>query len=54
LVNEQNKSITELWDGTNLRCTFRRCVDSRLLQLWEEVVSVAESVNLTVDEDEMV
>jgi hypothetical protein len=54
LINEQNKSIAELWDGNNLRCTFRRCVDIRLFQLWEEVVSIAESISLTMDEDEMV
>jgi hypothetical protein len=54
LINEQNKSIAELWDGTNLRCTFRRCVDIRLFQLWEEVVSIAESISLTAGEDEMV
>jgi hypothetical protein len=54
LINEQNKSIVELWDGNNLRCTFRRCVNIRLFQLWEEVVSIAESISLTMDEDEMV
>jgi hypothetical protein len=54
LINKQNKSIVELWDGTNLKCTFRRCVDIRFFQLWEEVVSIAESISLTTDEDEMV
>jgi hypothetical protein len=54
LINEQNKSITELWDETDLRYTFRRCVTIRLFQLWEEVVSIAESIELSPDEDEMV
>jgi hypothetical protein len=30
IVNEHNKTISELWDGENLRCTFRRCVDLKL------------------------
>jgi hypothetical protein len=30
IVNEQNKTVAELWDGVNLRCTFRRCVDRSL------------------------
>jgi hypothetical protein len=30
IVNEQNKTIAELWDGSNLKCTFRRCVDRSL------------------------
>jgi hypothetical protein len=52
LINEHNKTIAKLWDGENLRCTFRRCVDSRLFGLWEEVVSIAKSLELTSDEDE--
>jgi hypothetical protein len=30
LINEQNRSIVELWGCVNLKCTFRCCVDSRL------------------------
>jgi hypothetical protein len=54
LVNEQNMSIAELWDGVNLKCIFRRCVNTRLFMLWEEVVSIAESVEFSLDEDEMI
>jgi hypothetical protein len=54
LINEHNRSIAELWDGDNLKCTFRRCVDVRLFNLWEEVVSIAESVNFTPEEDELI
>jgi hypothetical protein len=35
IVNEQGKTIAELWDGVDLKCTFRRCVDSRLMEMWE-------------------
>jgi hypothetical protein len=44
IANEQNKSVAELWDGVNLKCTFRRCVDRRLFELWEEVVSLASTI----------
>jgi hypothetical protein len=54
LVNEQNKSVEELWDGQNLKCTFPRCVDIRLYNLWEEVVSLASSINFSGADDEMV
>jgi hypothetical protein len=43
IVNEQNKTISEIWDGTNLKCTFMRCIDARLYNLWEELVSIASS-----------
>jgi hypothetical protein len=54
LVNEQNKSVEELWDGQNLKCTFPRCVDIRLYNLWEEVVSLASSINFSSADDGMV
>jgi hypothetical protein len=44
IANEQNKSVAELWDGVNLKCTFRRCVDRRLFELWEEVVSLPSTI----------
>jgi hypothetical protein len=49
-VNEQNRSIAELWDGVDLKCTFRRCVDNRLFSMWEEIVAIASSICLTDDE----
>jgi hypothetical protein len=52
ILNEQNKAFAELWDGTRLKCLFRRCVDRRVFQLWDEVVSLASSITLTEEEDE--
>jgi hypothetical protein len=51
IVNEQNRSIFELWDGVNLKCTFRRCVDRRLLSLWEELVGLVSIIQLSDEED---
>jgi hypothetical protein len=50
-VNEHNKRIVDLWDGTNLKCTFHRCVDRRLFLLWEEPVGIVSTVVLTDEED---
>jgi hypothetical protein len=52
IVNEQNKIVADLWDGENLRCTFRRCVDVRLFNMWEEEVAIASTIRLSNDEDE--
>jgi hypothetical protein len=52
IVNEQNSTITEIWDGAQLKCSFRRCVDRRLFHMWEELVGIAESLVLSEDEDE--
>jgi hypothetical protein len=43
-----------LWDGENLMCTFRRCVDRRIFDLSEEALSIAASLELTTEEYEPV
>jgi hypothetical protein len=54
IINEQGRTITELWDGNQLKCTFHRCVDRRKFVLWEELVNLASAVNLTNEEDELI
>jgi hypothetical protein len=34
LLNEQNKTVAELWDGSNVKCTFRRTFDDTLENMW--------------------
>jgi hypothetical protein len=53
-VNEQNKTVAHLWDGVNMKCTFRRCVDVRLFNLWEELVNLVTTIELSSDEDALV
>jgi hypothetical protein len=54
IINEHNKTIAELWNGTDLKCTFRRCVDMRLFLMWEEVVNIASTLTLSSAEDELI
>jgi hypothetical protein len=49
LVNEKTQSVFNLWDGTNLKCTFRRCVDDRLMNPWLEVVQLASTISFSDD-----
>jgi hypothetical protein len=35
-----------------MECTFRRCVDQRLFDLWEEVISIVEGIVFSGDDDE--
>jgi hypothetical protein len=34
IMNEKNKTVQELWDGTNLKCTFRRIVNPYMFREW--------------------
>jgi hypothetical protein len=54
IVNEKSSSIADLWDGTNLKCTFRRTVDARLGRLWMEIVQIASTINFSDEEDALI
>lgn len=50
IANEKNGTTTDLWDGVNLKCTFRRCVDDRLLEMWNEVCQLASTIVFNEEE----
>lgn len=54
IANEHNIPIADLWDGVNLKITFRRCVDSRLMFLWLDLVSIAQSINFSDEDDALI
>jgi hypothetical protein len=54
IVNEQNVSIADAWDGIQLKLTFRRSVDQQLMNRWYDLLSVAESIQYTGDEDAII
>jgi hypothetical protein len=54
LVHEQGKTIREAWDGQDLRFSFRRTVDNRLMSQWLEVVQIASSLQYSEEEDTMI
>lgn len=45
IVNEKTATVADLWDGVELKCTFRRTVDARTFRLWQEVVQLASTIN---------
>jgi hypothetical protein len=46
-VNEQGKSVREAWDGKNLKFSFRRTVDVRVMNQWLEVVQIASCLEFS-------
>jgi hypothetical protein len=53
-VNAQNHIIFELWDGKQLRVTFRRCFDHRLILQWYEVLQIPISLHLKDENDALI
>jgi hypothetical protein len=54
VVNEKNMSVASLWDGVNLKCTFRRTGDIHLMELWEEVCQIASTISFSEEEDSLI
>jgi hypothetical protein len=53
-VNAKNKSVPSLWDGIDLKCTFRRTGDIHMLELWEEVCQLASTISFSEEEDSLI
>jgi putative lipoic acid-binding regulatory protein len=54
IVNEKSATIQELWDGESLKCTFRRTVGQRLMNMWDEVVQLATTICFSNEEDNLI
>lgn len=46
LVNEKNKSIAELWDGHDLKCTFRRTFTESLYNFCLDILELISTISL--------
>jgi hypothetical protein len=54
IVNEHGKTISEAWNRTNLRFSFRRIVNRALMTQWEELIQIASGIELTDEEDSII
>jgi hypothetical protein len=54
IVNEKTSTIAELWDGHNLKCTFKRTVKERLGRDWLEIVQLASTISFSEEEDALI
>jgi hypothetical protein len=54
IVNEKTSTIAELWDGHNLKCTFKRTVSERLGRVWLEIVQLASTITFSEEEDALI
>jgi hypothetical protein len=54
IVNEHGITIREAWDGANLRFSFRRNIDSRVMNLWYELQEIDGSITFKEEPDSIV
>ena len=53
-LTKKNVSVAEVWDGEELKISFRRRISLRLMQKWLDLVAIAEFVNYNDDCDAIV
>ena len=54
LVNEKNKTIAEIWDGQELKCTFRRTFSDELMSQWFELVDILSLTKFSQEKDSLI
>jgi hypothetical protein len=52
--NQQTKTVSEVWDGTTLRCDFRRTFSDEMMVLWQELVAIANTIILNSEDDQLI
>jgi hypothetical protein len=54
IVNEKTSTVADLWDGDELKCTFRRTAGPRLSRMWLEAVQIASTIHFSEDDDNLI
>jgi len=54
LAEQKNVSLASVWDGRDLKISFRRRVEPRIIRMWEELVSLVETVSFETDCDAII
>lgn len=51
---QRTQIISKLWDGDQLKCTFRRMFSDEMMIQWHELLSIIRGVTLNGDEDQLI
>lgn len=46
--------MADVWDGTNLKFTFRRTASIQGMALWDKICNIAESISFSSEEDAII
>lgn len=54
ICSEQNATISNVWDGLQLKFTFRQNFSAKLMSLWYELTAIASWISLSEEMDSLV
>jgi hypothetical protein len=52
--NEHGSSISDIWDGLDLKLSFRKSISSYIMMLWYDLIYIIESVDLVKKNDQII
>jgi hypothetical protein len=52
--DEHEKTVREAWDVNNLKFSFRRTIDMRVMNQWLKVVQIASSLEFSDEQDAII
>lgn len=52
VCHQQTKTIAEIWDGENIKLTFRRNFSPQMMELWYELQGIIKSTSLCSEEED--
>jgi hypothetical protein len=52
--NQQTQTVRDIWDGQEIRGTFRRTFSEEMMVQWQELLVIANTINFSKDEDKLI
>ena len=54
IANEKTATIADVWDGGQLKITFRRCFNREMFAKWYEIIRIAQSIQFKDEDDAII
>jgi hypothetical protein len=54
ISNQQTQTIRDLWDGEQIRGTFRRIFSEEMMTNWLELIEIAKTISFTDENDQLI
>jgi hypothetical protein len=52
--NQQTQIVSDIWDGQQIRGTFRRTFSEEMMIQWQELLVIANTISFSEDKDQLI
>jgi hypothetical protein len=54
ISNQQTQTIKGMWDGNQIRGTFRRTLSKEMMVQWQEILEIARTITFLKEGDQLI